>query len=294
MSSEVLPPDARGYADASILVTADWLAANLDDPSVVVVDTDDPSLYAAGHIPGASNPPDNYYKTSLEDRTHIQGSEQFAATMSALGVGDDSQVVAYDRTGGLYALRLMWALHYYRHRNVKMLDGGYQGWVAAGGATSVDAYAGGDGGTRVGKFTPREPDRSIFAGMDDVLAAIGDDGATLLDVRADDEWDGSNKRGGKRGGRIPGAVHLEWVNFHTGGAVPTLKPAAELRALLADAGAPVEKLADGSVITYCQGGIRAAHAYWTLKLVGVDSVRNYDASWREWGNAADSPIESET
>ena len=286
MADEILPPDERGYVDASILVTTEWLAEHIDDPNVVVVDTDDPSEYAEGHIPGASNPPDNYYKTSMDDRTHIQGSEQFTATMSSLGVGDDSLVVAYDRTGGLYALRLMWALHYYRHTNVKMLDGGYQRWVADGRATTTDASEIGGSAT----FTPREPDRSIYAGMDDVLEAIGDDDATLLDVRTDGEWEGSNKRGGKRGGRVPGAIHLEWVNFHTGGDVPTLKTAAEIRALLRDQGVSTDR----SVITYCQGGIRAAQAYWVLKLVGAKRVRNYDASWREWGNNEDVPVEAET
>ena len=84
MPNDYLPPNERGYADPSILVTTDWLAENINDPGVVVVDTDDPSEYAAGHIPGASNPPDNYYKTSMEDRTHIQGPDQFAETMASI------------------------------------------------------------------------------------------------------------------------------------------------------------------------------------------------------------------
>lgn len=279
-------PADRGYADASVLVTTDWLAANFDDPRVVIVDTDDPAVYAAGHIPGASNPPDNYYKTSLDDRTHIQGPEQFADTMQSLGIGDDSVVVAYDRTGGLYALRLMWALLYYGRAGAKMLDGGYQKWVAEGRDTSTEPYVAPTGVT----FTPSETDSSIFASKSDVLATVGDDGTTLLDVRTDAEWNGSNKRGGKRGGRIPGAKHLEWTNFHTGGDIPHLKPADEIDRLLAEHG--IDK--GGPIITYCQGGIRAAHVFWVAKLVGAEDVRNYDASWREWGNDPETPIEAET
>ncbi len=286
MPNDYLPPNERGYADPSILVTTDRLAEHINDPCVVVVDTDDPSEYTAGHIPGASNPPDNYYKTSMEDRTHIQGPDQFAETMASIGIGDDSFVVAYDRTGGLYALRLMWALHFYGHPNVKMLDGGYQKWVAEGRKTSLDTFEADESVT----FSAHEPDRSMFADINDVLAAIGVEDSTLLDVRTDGEWDGSNKRGGKRGGRIPGAVHLEWVNFHTGGDVPTLKTADEIRELLADRGVST----GNEVITYCQGGIRAAHAYWVLRLVGADRVRNYDASWREWGNDENVPVEAET
>lgn len=279
-------PEDRGYADASVLVTTDWLAANFNDPNLIVVDTDDPAVYAAGHIPGASNPPDNYYKTSLEDRTHIQGPEQFAETMQSLSIGDDSVVVAYDRTGGLYALRLMWSLLYYGHANAKMLDGGYQKWIAEGRDSSTDPYMAPPGV----KFTPSQPDSSIFAGRSDVIAAIDDGETTLLDVRSDAEWDGRNKRGGKRGGRVPGAKHLEWTNFHTGGDIPVLKPAGEIDRLLAETG--IDK--GRPIITYCQGGIRAAHAFWVAKLVGASDVRNYDASWREWGNDPDTQIESET
>lgn len=281
-----LAPDQRGYADASILVTTDWLAEHIDSPGIQFVDTDAPDLFAAGHIPGASNPPDNYYKTSFEDRTHIQGPEQFAETMQSLGIGEDTTVVAYDRTGGLYALRLMWALHYYGHRDVKMLDGGYQKWVAEGRVTSNEPYV----APGTVSFTPRQPDKSIFADQSDVLAAIDAPDTTLLDVRTDAEWDGANKRGGKRGGRIPGAVHLEWVNFHTGGDIPTLKTADEINQLFEENG--IDKGAQ--IITYCQGGIRAAHAFWVAKLVGAQDVRNYDASWREWGNDPDVPIEAET
>ena len=163
-TTPILAPDQRGYADASILVTTDWLAERIDSPGIQVVDTDTPDLFGAGHIPGSSNPPDNYYKTSLEERTHIQGPAQFAETMQALGIGDNTTVVAYDRTGGLYALRLMWALHFYGHRDVKMLDGGYQKWVAEGRATSTEPFAA--SGTR--SFTPRKPDTTIYANQADV------------------------------------------------------------------------------------------------------------------------------
>ncbi len=279
-------PDERGYTHPDIFVTTGWLAEHMSEPSIIVVDTDDPKQYSESHIPGASNPPDNYYKTSLDDRTHVQDPKQFARTMESLGIGDDSMVVAYDRSGGLYSLRLMWALHYYRHRNVKMLDGGFQKWTAEGRAVTQEPYS----QISEPRFTPREPDVSIYASMSDVIAAIEDSDTTLLDVRTDGEWDGSNKRAGNRGGRIPGAIHLEWVNFHTGGDIPVIKTADELRALLSE-----QDVETGNcVITYCQGGIRAAHAYWVLKLIGASDVRNYDASWREWGNNADVPIEHET
>ncbi len=237
---QITPPENRGYADASIFVTTDWLADHLEDPGVRVVDTNYPEEYEKAHIPGAVGVIDNYYKTSLEDRTHIQGPDQFSETMSELGISDNTTVVASDSHGGLYSLRLLWSLRYYGHRNFKILDGGLPMWQAEGRPVTADVPS-----HAPGNFTPRA-DRSVIALKEDVLTAVDDPNTVILDVRSDGERDGSNKRGGDRGGYIPNSVHLEWVNFHTGGDVPTIKPADELRAMLAEVGVTPDK----NVITY--------------------------------------------
>ena len=238
--SQITPPDQRGYADASIFVTTDWLAAHINDVNVRIVDTNYPAEYEKEHIPGAVGVIDNYYKTSLEDRTHVQGPEQFAQTMSSLGISDDTLVVAADSHGGLYSTRLLWALNYYGHTNAKFLDGGLPKWIAEGRPVTSDVPA-----YPAGTFTPKA-NRQVMALKEDVLAAIDSSNTVILDVRSGGERDGSNKRGGKRGGYIPNSVHLEWVNFHTGGDVPTIKSAAELRKMLADVGVTPDK----NVITY--------------------------------------------
>ena len=93
-------------------------------------------------------------------------------------------------------------------------------------------------------------------------------------------------RGGDRGGYIPSSVHKEWVNFNTSGDVPILKSSSEIleiaKSLELDPGIPT--------ITYCQGGIRAAHVFWSLRLAGFKEIMNYDASWREWGTDHSCPI----
>lgn len=237
---EITPPDQRGYADSSIFVTTDWLADHLTDPAVRIVDTNYPQEYEKAHIPGAVSVIDNYYKTSADDRTHIQGPEQFAETMSALGISDDTTVVATDSHGGLYSLRLLWSLQYYGHKNFKILDGGLPKWESEGRPVTTDIPS-----HAPGNFTPSS-DRSAIALKEDVLAAIDDPNTVILDVRSDAERDGSNKRGGDRGGYVPNSVFLEWVNFHTGGDVPTIKSADELRTILAEVGVTPDK----NVITY--------------------------------------------
>jgi thiosulfate/3-mercaptopyruvate sulfurtransferase len=240
--NSITPPDQRGYSIADTFVTTEWLAEHMSDANVRIVDTDLPKLYAAGHVPGSVNPVDHYYKGSLEDRTHIQEAEQFATTMSDLGIGDETLVISYARAGGVYSFRLMWALHYYGHTNVKILDGGLDKWQAEGRDMSENASS--FTGTS-GKFTPKV-NSEIFASVDRVLDAIDDSSTVLLDLRADDEWDGTNKRGGPRGGRIPGATHLEWKHFNTDGDIPVLKTADEIREILAEVGITPDK----NVITY--------------------------------------------
>jgi thiosulfate/3-mercaptopyruvate sulfurtransferase len=237
---KITAPDQRGYADSSVFVTTDWLAEHLDDPAVRIVDTNYPNEYSESHIPRAVGVVDNYYKTSPKDRTHIQGPEQFAQTMSSLGIGDDTVIVAADSHGGLYSLRLLWALHYYGHTKGKLLDGGLPKWAAEERPVTAEVPS-----PSADNFTPRE-NRTIFASKEDVLAAIDDRDTVILDVRSDEERDGSNKRGGDRGGYIPGSVHLEWLNFHTGGDIPIIKHADELSRILADVGVTPDK----NVITY--------------------------------------------
>ncbi|MBT4143027.1 MAG: sulfurtransferase [Chloroflexi bacterium] len=238
----IIPPTDRGYTTPEIFVTTDWLAEHINDPNVRLVDTDVPKEYEQGHIPNSVNPVDHYYKTSLEERTHIQNPEQFEQTMSGLGIGDETTVVGYNRGGGVYSFRLMWALHYYGHTNVKILDGGLEKWVAEGRETTKTPL---NAAGKSGSFTAKT-NREIFASRKRVLDSIDDSAMIILDVRSDDEWTGANKRGGPRGGHIPGAVHLEWTNFMTEGDIPVLKTADEIRNLLSEYGITPDK----NVITY--------------------------------------------
>lgn len=278
---KIVPIAKRGYSRTDIFVTTKWLEEHINDPKIRILDTDSVELYDEGHIPNAANVKDNYFKTSLENRTHVQSSEQFNNTMSNLGISNDTLVIGYDRSALLYSLRLLWTLNYFGHSKVKILDGGYQKWISEGRSTSKqqNTYNNGEFKSKINK--------NFIALNKDVLNSIYDQKTQILDVRSDGEWNGTNKRGGPRGGHIPGALHLEWINFHTGGDVPILKTANEIRSLLNQINFSPEK----NTITYCQGGIRAAHVFWVLKLIGLDNVKNYDGSWREWGADFSCPIE---
>ena len=118
----------------------------------------------------------------------------------------------------------------------------------------------------------------------DVHERLGRADVVLLDTRTDGEHCGTTVRA-RRGGAIPGAVHVEWTrNLDDHGA---FRPAAELRELYESAGITPDK----EVVSYCQGGYRAAHGYLALRLIDYPRVRNYIGSWKEWGDRRDLPIE---
>lgn len=238
MSEPIPTPAERGYAHPELLVSTDWLADHLDDPNVRIVDTDKVDAYPRVHVPNAVGVVDNYYKGGA-DRIHVQNPAEFAATMESLGISDDTLVVAYD-SDVHFAPRLFWAVNHYGHRNVKVLDGGFPKWFAEGRPVTRAIPK-----VSRGRFTPKtQPD--WIATKDQVIGCIRKPDTVLLDVRSDEEWTGENTRGTRRGGRLPGAVHLEWKNFVAWNDVPVVKAADELRALLGRHGITPDK----NVITY--------------------------------------------
>jgi thiosulfate/3-mercaptopyruvate sulfurtransferase len=224
-----------GYAHPEFLVDAHWVAAHRNDPNVVVVDTDVEAAYLRGHIAGAVMVPDNYEKDPDSGRLHILPPEKFAVMCQNLAIGDDTLVIAYDNNQSLYAARFWWALNYYGHTSVKVLDGGWRRWVQEGRAISFDRPQ----PPASVKFTPRVND-SIMVKVDELKAACRLSDAVVWDVRSNGEYDGSNSRGNRRVGHVPGAVHLEWFNLMDRDT-HRFKPAAAVRRLLSEHGITPDK-----------------------------------------------------
>ncbi len=261
-----------------LLITPDRLGSS----TALVIDLRPAEQFAAGHIPGAVHL--DLWGVSLIDTSEapLRAFMWMVGHLFALrGVMPHVPVVVYEQDSGMRAARAFWFLEYLGHPNVSVLDGGFAAWTRAGLPVTTEAAA------PVASTWHGTPDSSKLATWQQVLDRLGKSDTTIVDTRSDAEYFGEAVRA-KRGGAIPGAVHLEWT--HNLAADGRFKSAAELGAMYASAGITPDR----EVVTYCQGGYRAAHAYLALRILGYPRIRNYTGSWKEWGDREDLPLEVRT
>src|SRR5256885_12387413 len=280
--------DLQGYAHPERLVTTAWLAEHLDDPGLVVVESDeDVLLYDTGHIPGAVKVD---WHTELNDQTprdYLDG-EGFAALCSAKGIGRGDTIVFYGDNFNWWAAYALWVFSLFGHADVRLLDGGRQKWVSEERPLTRDVTR--RAPTEYPVVTRNDP--PIRAYREQVMAHIAS-ARPLVDVRSPGEYTGEllpmadyPQEGALRGGHIPGAVNKPWKQAANDDA--TFRPASELRKIYTDE-LGLEHTDD--VIAYCRIGERSAHTWFVLThLLGFPRVRNYDGSWTEWGNLVRAPI----
>jgi thiosulfate/3-mercaptopyruvate sulfurtransferase len=280
---------ARQYAHPDALVSTDWLAAHLDDPAVRVLESDeDVLLYELGHIPGALKIDWHADLNDPVQRDYVE-RDAFQALVRRLGIDDRTTVVFYGDKNNWWATYALWVFHLFGFTNTKILDGGRMKWEAEGRPMTTEVR------TVVPTSYEARPrdDRRIRAFMPDVLTHAKAHGK-LIDVRSPDEYTGRKlhmpdypQEGAMRGGHIPGARSVPWAR--AANADGTFKSAAALRDIYeGEAGLS----AGDDVVAYCRIGERSSHTWFVLTyLLGYDTVRNYDGSWTEWGNAVRAPIE---
>jgi thiosulfate/3-mercaptopyruvate sulfurtransferase len=279
----------QGYAHPERLVTSEWLAEHLDDPSVVVAESDeDVLLYETGHIPGAVKID---WHTDLNDpvaRDYVD-ADGFARLMSEKGVSRNTTLVFYGDNFNWWAAYALWVVSLFGHPDARLLDGGRQKWTEEGRELTKDVPK-----PAPAEYPRVERDDSRIRAFRDQVLAHARAGGRLVDVRSPGEYSGEllhmpdyPQEGALRGGHIPGAWNVPWKTAANDDG--TFKSPEELREIY------LENLglhADEEVVAYCRIGERSSHTWFVLThLLGLDQVRNYDGSWVEWGNAVGVPIE---
>ena len=277
------------------LVSADWLAAHLTDPNVIVLDAsyylanhkrDADAEFLAGHIPGAQR----FDVDAISDKSNplphmLPPADQFASRVKKMGIGDGMHVVAYDSEGLYSAARVWWMFRAMGHEEVRILNGGLKKWKA-----EARALEDGEPRSRQPRHFSAMLNAELVRDVADVRGLIGSKAAQIVDARAAARFEGSvpEPRAGLRSGHIPGSRNVPFATLLNGDG--TLKPAAELAAIFAGAGIDTGR----PVVASCGSGVTAGVVALALAVLGRTDAAVYDGSWTEWGADATLPIETGT
>lgn len=275
------------------LISAAWLKHRLDAPEVRIIDatwvppflTDRASgkqLYDRQHLPGA-----RYFDIdAIADQdaglSHmLPSTEQFAAQVGALGIGNDSLVVVYDANDFYASARVWWMFRAMGHDHVRVLDGGLNAWRAAGGQVTADKP-----NVETASFAAQPRDH-LVRNQSQMQAHVANGDAAILDARAQGRFDGTlpEPRKGLPSGHMPGSVCVPASGLQAQDG--TMKQADALQDLLGE-------YRDGPVITSCGSGVSAAVIALALARIGNPAAAVYDGSWSEWAAHSDNPIATAT
>lgn len=263
--------------------------------TLVVLDVRSADDFATGHIDGAHRLDPGLLNHSIPPISGLlPAAAEVSDWTSQLGLQPDSTIVVYDAGKSTAAARALWVLNVYGFAKVQWLNGGIAAWVAGGHAMTTDS-------TPMPATTPKLSLRAntdlvltneqLKARFADAADANGPAGTTqlpdhqIIDARSSGEYDGSDVRSA-RGGRMPGAVHYEWLDMlQSDGTLhpePTLLAALKQRDLRKDVPA----------VVYCQSHQRSSLTYVVLKHLGFEQVAALDGAWSNWGNDPTTPIDT--
>jgi thiosulfate/3-mercaptopyruvate sulfurtransferase len=276
------------YIHPEVLVETNWLAHQLNNPKVRIIESDeDVLLYDTGHIPGAVkvNWQDDLNDPLIRDYLN---ADKFAELLGGKGISNDTTIVLYGDKNNWWATYNFWVFKLFGHKDVRILNGGRKKWEDEKRefTKEVPTYS------KENYKAPRRNDKKIRVFREDVLKHV-DRKLPLVDVRSPAEYTGEKlhmpeypQEGALRGGHIPGAKNIPWAKAVREDG--TFKSADELKELYESHGIT----SDLDIVTYCRIGERSSHSWFVLTyLLGYPKVRNYDGSWTEWGNAVNVPIE---
>ena len=278
----------------SPLVTAEWLKANLASVRTLDagyhltgVDRDPDAEFAAARIPGACRFDINKVADQTNPLPHmIPPATEFAAAVSAMGIGDDDHVVIYDDSAILPATRVWWMFRLFGHEQVSVLDGGLAAWRRGGGELETTPPQIPVQTAPSSQFTARPPVGAQVIDMPTIQAMIAADSlGQLADARAAGRFAGTapEPRAGLRSGHIPGARNVPLTSLLADDG--SFKPVADIRQAFVEGGIDPDR----PVITSCGSGVTACGLALGLALAGNEQVFVYDGSWTEWG-ASEAPI----
>ncbi|MEK7207847.1 MAG: sulfurtransferase [Pseudomonadota bacterium] len=266
-----------------ILIDPAELIDKLSDPRLLIIDLSYRGAYDKGHVPGAIR---MVYPSILNAHDNsdcdIPSNEVLSHALSVIGLTPEHHVVAYDGQGNPMASRLFWTLEEMGHTGVSVINGGWAAWKSEGLPAEQKCSV-----PQPSNYQARRTGKAL-ATKEYILSKIGDPNTVFLDSRTPEEF-ANELIITDRGGKIPGAVHFDWLNAVDEENGMRLRPKEDILRVLHRLGATPDK----EIIPYCQTHMRSAHTYFVLKYLGYKNILGYAAGYSEWGNDTDTPIENE-
>jgi thiosulfate/3-mercaptopyruvate sulfurtransferase len=273
LATPVASPSGSDYAHPDWLAESVWLEANLNDTDLALIALMPPDDFANAHIAGSVQADwPEFEITETGDQQVLSWQKEVEAIFTELGVTREQTVVVYDG-GSFYAARLWWLFHLLGHDDVRILNGGLEGWQAQG----YSVETGPSKPIAANQPYVGKPDDGAIATLAEVEAAVASNSSEFIDARTADEY---------TSGHIPGAVNIPFTENAVADGPKYWKSAAELDALYSSAGIT----RDASVIPYCSTGVRSAATYFTLGLIGYTDVQLFTGSFKEWSADPSRPV----
>lgn len=251
---------------------------------LLIVDLSKSAVYQQAHVPDAIHmEPKSLISGQQPAPGKLPSAEALSDLFSAIGLTEDSHVIAYDDEGGGWAGRLIWTLDMIGHKHYSYLNGGIHAWLSENLPTEQMPT----------QATPSQYKALIQQGgptvtMDYIQSKIGQAGFTIWDARSPDEFQGKQSFA-QRAGHIPGAINFEWTEGMDKNRNLRIKDPVELKRTLSSLGIN----AYDEVITHCQTHHRSGFTYLLGKILGFTNIKAYPGSWSEWGNDPNTPIETD-